>query len=69
MKDLIEIYRMTEVSVATRCNLLVKAANLINFQCGANITEPLVYELLMLLDPNHKTLKDKTFLKLAKVGE
>lgn len=65
VSDLIEIYRMTEISVATRCKLLIKAGQLINNQYASNITEPLLFELLMLLDSNHPMLQDKTFLQLA----
>lgn len=67
MRELIEIFKMTEISVETRCRLIIKAGELINNQYAANATEPVVYELLMLLDPKHPRLADIYFQSLAGV--
>lgn len=66
MKELIEIFRMSEVSAETRCRLLIKMGELINCTFGANVTEPLVYELINILSPEHKILTDKSFLRRAR---
>jgi hypothetical protein len=66
MRDLVEIYRMTELSVEVRCRLIVKVGQLVNYQYGANVTEPIVHELLALLDSSHPLLKEEVFCKLAK---
>lgn len=58
MKELLDIYRMTEISVEVRCRLIIQVGQLINHQYASNVTEPLVHELLMLLDPQHFLLKD-----------
>lgn len=50
MKELIEIFRMTEISIPTRIKLIKEMGELINYQYTSNITEPLVVELCLLLD-------------------
>ena len=57
MNALIEVFRMTEISAQTRVKVLIKLGNLINYQYGANVTEPLVYELVKLLDPKNKEVE------------
>ena len=57
MNALIEVFRMTEISAQTRVKVLIKLGNLINYQYGANVTEPLIYELVKLLDPKNKEIE------------
>ena len=47
---LIEIYKMTEVSVETRIRLLHVVGEIVNWELGTNATEPLVKELVDLLN-------------------
>lgn len=65
MQSLIEVFRMTEVSVKVRCELLVKLGRAINDQYGGNYTEPLVLELIRTLDPKHKVCNDPFYLLQA----
>lgn len=65
MKDLIDVFKMDEISVDTRASIIIKLGTAINYQYGHNLTEPLVYELVSLLNPEHPILKDADFLKRA----
>jgi hypothetical protein len=69
MKELIEIFRMTEISAETRARLIIKLGNSINFQFGNNLTEPVVFELVSILDPSNPLLSDKDFRRRAWVHE
>jgi hypothetical protein len=66
MNALIEVFRMEEVSKETRIRLLKKLGNLINCKYASNVTEPLVYELVLLLDPNDKIKDDTHYLSFIK---
>lgn len=61
MEELIQVFRMNEVSIEVRCRLIIKLGIAINFKYGTNITEPLVYELVKLLDPNNKEVETEHF--------
>ena len=63
MKELIEVFRMNELTNQTRINLIIRIGKAINDQNGANLTEPVVYELVKILDPTHKILEDEHYLK------
>ena len=47
---LIDIYKMTEVSVEARIRLLHALGEIVNYELGTNATEPLVAELVDLLN-------------------
>ena len=64
MNDLIEVFRMSEVSAEVRARIIVKLGRAINDTYGMNITEPLVYELVKLLDDNNPILKDEHYIKM-----
>lgn len=49
MSDLITVFRMTELSVETRINIIIKLGQLINMQYAANVTEAIVDELISAL--------------------
>ena len=63
MKELIEVFKMNEVSIDVRCRIIIKLGQAINFQYGMNITEPIVYELVKLLDPENKDVEKEFYLK------
>ena len=65
MKELIEVFKMTEISVETRVRLLIKLGDAINYELGSNITEPVVYELVKILDPNNKQVETDRYKKLT----
>ena len=66
MKELLEIFKMEEVSVAARIRLLKKFGRKINDENSANLTEEVVYELVLLLDPDDPIKEDKHYLSFVK---
>lgn len=50
MGDLIDVFRMTEVSKETRVKIIIKLGAAINLEYGMNITEDLVEELIASLN-------------------
>ena len=57
MNALIEVFRMAEIEPKTRAKVIIKLGDAINYQFGSNVTEPLVYELVKLLDPQNPVLE------------
>lgn len=51
MDSIIQIFRMSELSVGTRISIMKKLGKAINYQHAANCTEELVIELILALDP------------------
>lgn len=62
MKEIIEIFRMTELDPKTRARIIIKLGKAINDTMGMNITEPIVYELVLILEPENPILADKHYL-------
>lgn len=60
---LIEVFRIDEISKSARVELIIKLGDAINYEHGANLTEPVVFELVSILDPENKILKDEDFIK------
>lgn len=63
MNSIIEVFRMTELKPQTRAKIIIKLGILINNQHGSNVTEPIVVELVSLLDPENEILKDEYYKK------
>lgn len=63
MKALIDVFRMTEVSEKVRANIIVELGKAINMEYAANITEPLVAELVYQLDSEHEIFTNERYLK------
>lgn len=65
MQSIIEVFRMNEISPQTRADIISKLGELINHEYACNITEPLVYELIKQLVPNHPRIAqlEKSLLK------
>ena len=63
MKDLIEVFRMVEISEKLRAKIIIKMGNLINHQYSDNITEGVVYELVSILDPENEILEQDRYKK------
>lgn len=63
MKEIIDIFRMEEVSPKTRANIIIALGRAINDGMSMNITESLVYELVKLLDPENPILSDENFMR------
>ena len=64
MKEIIEIFRMTEIDSKIRARIIIKLGRAINDQMGMNITEPIVYELVKLLDKENDILSDEHYIKM-----
>ena len=65
MKELIEVFRMTELAAKTRARLIIKLGKALNWELGSNITEPIVLELVAILDPENPVLRDEHYLRIA----
>ncbi len=66
ISSLIEVFRMEEVSKETRAKIIIKLGRAINDSYAMNITEPIVYELVSVLDANHPILTDNHYINLLK---
>lgn len=62
---LMDVFNMTEVQAKTRASVLIKLGDAINYSFAANVTEPLVYELVKLLDPENAILTQARYLEAA----
>jgi len=62
MEDLIQVFRMSELSVKNRISIIKKLGDAINRRYAANITESLVYELVLTLDPDDEIKENKKYL-------
>jgi hypothetical protein len=61
MKDLIDVFKMDELPPKTRARIIIKIGNAINDTHGINITEDIVYELVMILDPDNDVIKQERY--------
>ncbi len=61
MKELIEVFRMNEISAETRAKIIIRLGNAINHEMATNITEPIVYELVAILDPKNPILEQEHY--------
>lgn len=61
MKELIEVFRMEELDKKTRTRVIIKLGDAINAKHGMNLTEDIVYELVMMLEPNNETIKQNRY--------
>ena len=57
MREIIDVFRMDEIDKKTRAKVIVRLGGLINHKYGSNITEPLVYELVKILDPTNENIE------------
>jgi len=63
MQEIIDIFRMEEIPPKTRAKIIIKLGVAINSKMGMNITEPLVYELVKILDCNNDILSDEHYIE------
>jgi hypothetical protein len=66
MKSLIDVFLMQGVPGKVRANIIVQLGRAINSEHGANITEPLVYELVKQIDPENDVLYNELYIRIAK---
>jgi hypothetical protein len=62
MESIIQVFRMSEISIETRIKIIKQLGHSINHQLGSNCTEALVYELVLALDPENEIKQDKYYL-------
>ena len=65
METLIQIFRMNEISIATRIKIIKQLGSALNNQLGGNYTEGLVYELVLALDPENEIRGDQHYKRFA----
>lgn len=66
MKELIDVFRMNELSIPTRIKIIIQLGNAINNRYGMNFTESLVYELVKALDPFNQEVENEHYKKHIK---
>ena len=70
MNDLITVFKMIELSPETRIRVIEKLGELINYQYGSNVSEPIVAELIHLLKikSEDKKLEDQSYEATKRLG-
>ena len=63
MEAIIQVFRMTEVSAKSRIKIIKHLGSIINYKMASNVTEPLVYELVMALDPDDEIKDDENYTR------
>lgn len=63
MESIIQIFRMKELSIETRIKIIKRLGAAVNYQFAANATEPLVYELVLALDPCNDIKNDENYTR------
>lgn len=61
MEDLITIFKADALSIETRIRIIKQLGGVINHKYGSNVTEPLVVELVLALDPDNQIIDDKHY--------
>ena len=69
IQSLTDVFMMEAINSKTRAKVIIKLGRAINDHYGSNITESLVYELVTILDPDNKILRDPHYLLFIKDGE
>lgn len=67
MESIIAVFRMEEISIATRIRIIKALGTAINNQMAMNATEGLVYELVLALDANDPIKDNKHYRRYAGV--
>ena len=66
MESIIQIFRMSELSIETRIKIIKRLGKAINNQLAGNFTEALVYELVLALNPDDEIKSDDHYLMFVK---
>lgn len=62
MKEIIDVFRMEEISRVARVSIIIALGQAINNRYGSNLTEVLVYELVKQLDSENSILTNEHYL-------
>lgn len=65
IRTLFDIFREESLPVEVRIRLINRFGTAINNELASNITEPIVYELVKQLDPDHDILKTEMMQKFG----
>lgn len=69
MKEMIEIFKMDLIEPKIRANIIIALGKALNDEKEMNITQPLVYQLVKLLDKDNRILTDEHYLRMVKLYE
>ncbi len=61
MKEIIEVYKMSEIDAKKRASIIIKLGTALNHQFGMNWTEAIVFELVSLLDSKNPILDEERY--------
>lgn len=64
MKEMIEIFQMGNIDPKVRARIIINLGDALNMQMGSNYTEPIVYELVNILDPSNAILNQDRYKKV-----
>lgn len=64
ISSIIEVFRMTELEPKTRVKIIKALGGVINGAYGMNLTEPIVYELVKILDPSDPIMNSEHYLRI-----
>lgn len=66
ISSIIDVFRMVEIDKKTRAKIIIQLGRAINNSMGMNLTEPLVYELVLLLEPENAILANDHYRRHLK---
>lgn len=66
ISSLIEVFRMTELSPDVRERIIRKLGPAINYSFSSNVTEELVLELVLALNPNSDIKEEEHYKRFLK---
>ena len=61
MQAMLDVFKMEEISVKTRIKIIKELGTAINYRYSSNVTEPLVIELVLLLDKDNAIVNDEHY--------
>jgi len=67
ISSLIDVLKMEDTEKKTRAAVIITLGIAINHEFGSNATEPLVYELVRILDPQNAILENEHYKRMANV--
>lgn len=62
-KDMFDVYKMEDISPKTRARIIIKLGEAINYDYASNISEPIVCELVFLLDRSNEIFEKEHYQK------
>ena len=69
MKQLLDVAQMTMITKEARIRIIKKLGTAINAQYACNLTEEIVVELVLLIDPKNDILSDPHYSRFNPTHE